>query len=114
MTAVAPRRAAIEETLRACPIGRWIAVDDFSRFMRASDRVFAVTHDAWKLYLCERQYGSLGYDGSGGWNILQDRYILALLFEYAATLGLVDIAYAIRPKRWLDFKDLWGATTCPS
>jgi hypothetical protein len=44
-------------------------------------------------------------NGSGGWNILQERYLLALLFEYAATLGLIDIAYRmIRPKRWNDFK----------
>lgn len=109
MTAVAPRRAAIEDTLRACPIGRWVTFDDFSRFMRASDRVFAVTHDAWKLYLCERQYGSLGYDGSGGWNILQDRYILAFLFEYAATLGLVDVAYLHPKQARADFGGLWGA-----
>jgi hypothetical protein len=109
MTAAAPRRAAIEETLRACPIGRWIAVDEFSRFMRASDRVFAVTHDAWKLYLGERQYGSLGYDGSGGWNILQDRYILAFLFEYAATLGLVDVAYFHPAQARSDYGGLWGA-----
>lgn len=109
MTAVAPRRAAIEETLRACPIGRWIAFDDFSRYMRASDRVFAVTHDAWKLYICERQYGSLGFDGSGGWNILQDRYILTFLFEYAATLGLVDVAYFHPQRARADFGRLWGA-----
>ena len=42
-------------------------------------------------------YGSLGYDGCGGWNILQARYALCLLFEYAATLGLIDVAY--RPSR---------------
>jgi hypothetical protein len=108
MTAVAPRRAAIEATLQACPVGQWIAVDDFSRFMRATDRVFAVTHDAWKLYLCDRQYGSLGHAGSGGWNILQDRYIHAFLFEYAATLGLVDVAYVHPAQARPDFRDQWG------
>ncbi|MCM8611381.1 hypothetical protein [Accumulibacter sp.] len=108
MTAVAPRRAAIEATLQACPVGQWIAVDDFSRFMRATDRVFAVTHDAWKLYLGDRQYGSLGHAGWGGWNILQDRYILAFLFEYAATLGVVDVAYVHPAQARSDFRDLWG------
>ncbi len=108
MTAVAPRRAAIEATLQACPVGQWIAVDDFSRFMRATDRVFAVTHDAWKLYLCDRQYGSLGHAGSGGWNILQDRYIHAFLFEYAATLGLADVAYVHPAQARSDFRDRWG------
>jgi hypothetical protein len=108
MTAVAPRRAAIEATLQACPIGQWIAVDDFSRFMQATDRVFAVTHDAWKLYLCDRQYGSLGHAGWGGWNILQERYIFAFLFEYAATLGLVDVAYVHPAQARSDFRDQWG------
>jgi hypothetical protein len=59
MTAVAPRRAAIEEALARMP-GRpldrpWTTS---LNFMLASDRRFAVTHDAWKLYICERQYGS--------------------------------------------------------
>ncbi|SBT09060.1 conserved hypothetical protein [Candidatus Accumulibacter aalborgensis] len=108
MTAAAPRRAPIEETLRDCPVGRWITFDDFSRFMRASDRHFEVTHDTWKLYLCERQYGSLGFNGSGGWNILQERYLLAVLFEYAATLGLVDVAYHDPADARNDFSDLWG------
>ena len=109
MTAVAPRRAAIEEALQDCPVGRWVAFDDFSRFMRASDRMFAVTHDSWKLYLAERQYGSLGYEGFGGWNILQDRYMSAVLFEYAATLGMVDVAFRDPAGASDDFRDLWGA-----
>ncbi len=109
MTAVAPRRAAIEEALQDCPVGRWVAFDDFSRFMRASDRVFAVTHDSWKLYLGDRQYGSLGYEGFGGWNILQDRYMSAVLFEYAATLGMVDVAFMNPVGASDDFRGLWGA-----
>jgi len=108
MTAVAPRRAAIEEALRACPIGRWIAMGEFSRFMQASDLVFAVTQDAWKLYIGERQYGSLGYDGYGGWNILQERYISAVLFEYAATLGMVDVAHVDPAGARDDYRDMWG------
>jgi hypothetical protein len=108
MTAVAPRRAAIEEALRACPVGRWVTFDEFSRFMLASDLVFAVTHDAWKLYVCERQYGSLGYAGSDGWNILQERYILAVLFEYAATLGMVDVAYFDPAEARDDYRGMWG------
>ena len=108
MTAVAPRRAAIEEALRACPVGRWVAFDEFSRFMQASDLEFAVVHDAWKLYVCERQYGSLGYAGSDGWNILQERYISALLFEYAATLGMVDVAYVDPAGACDDYRDMWG------
>lgn len=76
--------------------------------MLASDLVFEVTHDPWKLYLCERQYGSLGYDGSSGWNILQERYISAVLFEYAATLGMVDVAYSDPAGARNDYGDMWG------
>ncbi len=108
MTAVAPRRAAIDEALRACPVGRWIDIDDFSRFMQASDRMFQVTHDPWKLYIASREYGSLGYDGSSGWFILQGRYIAALLLEYAATLGIIDVAYFDPDGATDDFSDLWG------
>ncbi len=108
MTAVAPRRAAIEEGLHECSVGRWVAFDDFSRFMRATGLDFSVTQNPWKLYLGERQYGSLGYEGSGGWKILQDRYILVLLFEYAATLGIVDVAYFDPEGARADYHDPWG------
>ncbi|OGB28246.1 MAG: hypothetical protein A3F78_03460 [Burkholderiales bacterium RIFCSPLOWO2_12_FULL_61_40] len=109
MGAVAPRRAVVEEALRECPVGRWVTLDDFSRFMQASDLGFVVAHDPWQLYLCERRYGSLGYDGSHGWNILQERYILVLLFEYAATLGMVDLCYQDPKDCRNDFRGMWGA-----
>ena len=109
MSAVAPRRAAIEDALQECPVGRWVLLSDFSRFMRAADHVFVVTHDPWKLYLCDRQYGSLGYEGSHGWNILQDRYMAAVLFEYAATLGIVDVSYFDPTEGHDDFRSMWGA-----
>jgi hypothetical protein len=109
MTTAAGRRVAIENALRDCPPGRWIALDEFSCFMQATDHVFEVTHDPWKLYLAERQYGSLGYDGSGGWDILQGRYIAVLLFEYAATLGMVDVAYAEPAGARDDYHGMWGA-----
>lgn len=108
MTAVAPRRAMVVEALRQCPVGRWVRLDELSRFMRATDLHFDVTHDAWRLYVLDRQYGALGYDGFHNWGILQGRYIAALLFEYAATLGLIDVAY-VDPKGAMDdFRELWG------
>ena len=109
MSAVAPRREAIAEALQECPVGRWIAFEEFSRFMLASDRSFEVTRDPWKLYLCEHHYGNLGYEGSHGWNILQERYIAALLFEYAATLGMVDVAYVDPAGARDDYQGMWGA-----
>jgi hypothetical protein len=109
MTAKPVRRDAILSALSECPSGKWIALDKFSDFMQGAGFEFEVTRDAWKLYLSEPQYGSLGYAGCGEWNILQFRYILCVLFEYAATLGLIDVAY-VHPRNGLkDYRDQWGA-----
>src|SRR5262249_15576040 len=60
------------------------------------------------LYIGEQQYGSFGYEGDYVWESLQGRFVLAFLFEYAATLGLIDVAY-IRPEGARnDFRDRWG------
>ncbi len=110
MTAASSRRAAIAEALTECPVGLWVRIGDLSRFMQASgDFDFSITRDPWRLYIAEAHYGSLGYEGRDGWNILQERYLLCLLFEYAATLGLIDVAYSDpHGARW-DYMDLWGA-----
>ncbi|MFL9962508.1 hypothetical protein PQR02_15690 [Paraburkholderia sediminicola] len=108
MTALAPRRAAINEILRLCPAGAWIDVDDFSRFMQATGHTFDVSHNPWKLYISDPQYGSLGHDGYHSWEILQLRYLLCFLFEYAAALGIIDVAYIEPTEARNDFGDLWG------
>lgn len=106
MTATAPRRRAVAEALARCPVGEWVRFDEFSRFMAAAGLEFAVTRDPWSLYIEEPRYGSLGYDGCH--DMLRDRYALCLLFEYAATLGLIDVAYTDPRGARLDFDDLWG------
>jgi len=115
MTAVAPRREAIEMALQDCPVGAWVDVDHLLRHMVAAgdEFEFEVAHDPWKLYLGEAQYGSLGYAGSHGWNLLQLRYLLCLLFEYAAPLGLVDVAYVSPLEARNDYRGLWGADDLP-
>ncbi|MGH2873562.1 MAG: helicase-associated domain-containing protein [Solirubrobacteraceae bacterium] len=109
LTAVAGRRAAIAAALADCPAGRWIAVDELFRYMRASGHDFEVTRNAWTLYICEPGYGSLGYDGYGSWEVLQARYALCVLFEYAATLGVIDIAYVPPAGARDDYRSMWGA-----
>lgn len=109
MTAKPDRRDAIVDALAECPMGEWIEVDRFSDFMQAAGHEFQVSRDLWKLYLCDPQYGSLGYEGFGDWNIVQLRYILCFLFEYAATLGLIDIAYVHPGEGRDDYRELWGA-----
>ncbi len=109
MTAPANRRRVVAKALRECPTGAWILFDEFSRFMLASSLRFEVTRDPWRLYLVDTEYGSLGYDGSHNWGIIQDRYMLCLLFEYAATLGIVDLAFSHPREARIDFTQLWGA-----
>ena len=108
MAAPGPRRAAIQDALRCCPVGEWVAVDELGRYMRAEGLDFNVAHDPWKLYICDPNYGSLGYDGFHDWSILQLRYLLVLLFEYAAPLGIIDVAYVPPHEARDDWRGLWG------
>ena len=113
LTAVAGRRAAIHQALQHCPAGRWIAVNDLFRQMRATGADFEVTRDPWNLYIAESGYGSLGYEGFHDWKILQARYALCLLFEYAATLGLLDVAYIPPHDARPDYRGNWGTDDLP-
>lgn len=108
MTAVADRRRVINGFLRNCPRGQWIEVDELSRHMQAAGKVFGVTHDPWRLYISDAHYGSLGYDGYHNWSVLQGRYLMALLFEYAATMGLLDLAYSTPVGARDDYTHQWG------
>lgn len=102
------RRRAIQGALAACPVGRWVEFGEFSRYMQAGGFRFEVTADPSSLYICDPEYGHLGYDGYGGWNILQERYLLCLLFEYAAPLGIIDLAYENPVQARDDFRGQWG------
>jgi len=109
LTSALERRDVVAEALARCPEDRWVLFDDFSRFMRASSLTFEVTSNPWTLHLGEPRYGSLGYGGNHEWNLVQGRYVLCVLFEYAATLGLVDIAYTRPEDARLDFTRMSGA-----
>jgi hypothetical protein len=108
LSAVVDRRTAIADVLVECPVGRWIDVDEFFRFLRASGENFVMARLEWKLYIAEHQYGHFGFEGNHTWAMLQGRYILATLFEYAATLGLIDVAYIPPQEARTDFRRHWG------
>jgi hypothetical protein len=110
MTRSAPRRAAVAHTLAECPIGAWVRVDAFWRYLIAAGNDFEVVKTAWSLYLVDPTYGGLGYDGAPSWSILQGRFVLVFLFEYAATLGLIDVAYVSPSYAMHDFRDRWGSS----
>ncbi|HJU53313.1 MAG TPA: hypothetical protein VJ715_02035 [Pyrinomonadaceae bacterium] len=109
LTAPAGRRAVIADALKECPVSQWLKTDEFFRYMLAAGFDFEVTRDPWELYIEEQEYGSLGYEGFGKWSILQGRYALCFLFEYAATLGVIDVAHVPPEGARQDFRDLWGA-----
>ena len=109
LSAVADRRSAISSVLEECPVGRWIAIDEFFRFLRAQNADFSIARHEWKLYIAELQYGGFGYSGDHTWKLLQGRFIMAMLFEYAATLGLIDVAYIAPQLARNDFRDRWGS-----
>jgi hypothetical protein len=111
LTAASSRREAVDLSLGECPAGKWIATDDFIRYMQASGNDFSVTRNAWDLYICDPQYGSLGYDGSA--RVLNERYVLAMLLEYAATLGIIDVALIPPAGARRDFRNLWGTDELP-
>ena len=106
LTAPATRRPVINEALSHLIPGRWVKVAELIRFMRSKGFDFDVARYAWKLYICDARYGSL--DGYGNWSIIEGRYLLAFLFEYAATLGLIDVAYTHPAGALPDYYDLWG------
>jgi hypothetical protein len=107
LTAAANRRAAVNGVLAQLPPNRWIDVDEFFRVVKAIGDDFAVAREPWKLYLTDPYYGSFEYE-TGDWPMLQGRFILAMLFEYAATLGLIDVAYIPPQGARGDYTDHWG------
>jgi hypothetical protein len=96
LTAVKPRRNVVATALaECCPTDEWIHIEDLFTAMRRGGHDPAVSRgtNVWKLYLDNPEHGSLGYEGHHGWPVLQGRYTLAVLFEYACTLGLADAGY---------------------
>ena len=56
------------------------------------------------------KYGSLENEG---WGILNERYLLGLLLEYAATLGMIDVALIPPEGARRDFRNMWGSDGLP-
>jgi hypothetical protein len=108
LTALAARRARVIEGLAECPAGKWLAVEELFRILKTGGGDFQVSREPWDLYIGEQQYGSLGYDARHAWETLQGRYVLAFLFEYTATLGVIDVGYITPQGARNDFRDRWG------
>ena len=112
LTTPARRRAAVAYGLAALAPGVWVEVDALFTVLRvqfAPLTVAASPLTRWRLYLEDPRHGSLGPAGWQAWNVLEGRYALCVLFEYAATLGVVDVAYTGARGARDDYRGLWGA-----
>jgi len=112
LTAAARRRAAVAGGLAAVEPGVWIDVDTLFAILQAPPAPLAVARSPlarWRLYLVDSYHGSLGPVGWRAWNVLEGRYALCVLFEYAATLGVIDVAYTGPRGARDDYRELWGA-----
>jgi hypothetical protein len=105
------RRQMVAAALASCPADEWVSVEALFAIMRRGNMSPTIARNEmalWKLYLVDAHYGSLGYDGFHRWEILEGRYTLAVLFEYAGTLGLLDLDYVHPSGARADFQENWG------
>jgi hypothetical protein len=111
LTPPARRRAAVAAGLAALEPGAWTDVDDLLAILAGQQPPLVVTRNLmalWRLYLIDSYYGTLGHAGRQAWDVVEGRYALCVLFEYAATIGLIDVAYADPRGARDDFRGLWG------
>ena len=77
--------AALED----CPVGAWMRITEFFRYILAG---------GYDLVVC-RSLENLTIDGESGsyydpnFKIVEARYIVCCLFEYLATLGIIDVSF---------------------
>jgi hypothetical protein len=101
LTSPAMRRERIVEALSWCPVGVWIDIVDFYRGLKVWRFDFEVEQGGIeKLYVGYR-YSSSGYyeswaDRDSMWLLINGLYVNAVLWEYLAAIGALDIAY-VRP-----------------
>ncbi|MDH3349613.1 MAG: hypothetical protein OEM02_16120, partial [Desulfobulbaceae bacterium] len=112
MTTPPKRRWVINIELSTLETGKWVAIEEFDRHIRADGLDFDMVNYNWKLYFVNKQYGAIDYCDT--WKILQFRYLLIYMFEYLATLGMFDVAYE-NPEnaRRDDYYECWGADDLP-
>jgi hypothetical protein len=111
LTAAPARRAAVARALATVRPGAWTDVGALLSIMRTRGPRFAVTTSPlalWRLFVADPYYGSLGHAGPVARDIIEDRYARCVLFEYAATIGLIDVGYTDPRGARGDFRALWG------
>jgi hypothetical protein len=103
LTQPSERREIIVNVLKDCPEGRWVAVAELRRYMMAMGYEFDVTDNPWTLYIEDAGYGAI--EGNGNTFFVETCYLNCFLFEYAATLGVIDVGY-VPPDKMQDDIDV--------
>ncbi|MDJ0577197.1 MAG: helicase-associated domain-containing protein [Xenococcaceae cyanobacterium MO_234.B1] len=100
LTATHKRRQGILKAIKDCPIGKWIDIREFSHYIQAVGYEFSIRLTTDSFSLENSSFIEIGLsqkfsDSSSSyyWEALEGRYLLCFLFEYMATLGLLDVAY---------------------
>jgi hypothetical protein len=112
LTSAVTRRAAVAEGLAALEPGVWANVDELFEILQAQRPPLVAARSLlalWRLYIADPYHGSLGHAGAQAWDVVEGRYALCVLFEYAATIGLIDVGYADPRGARDDYRALWGA-----
>jgi hypothetical protein len=113
LTSAITRRAAVAAALAALQPGAWTGAGKVLASLRAQQQPPLVAARSlralWRLYVVDSYFGSLGHAGPRTWDLVEGRYALCVLFEYAATLGLIDVAYTDPRGARDDYRALWGA-----
>ena len=96
------RREKVIEALSWCPTDTWLSLRDFYRAVKIWQFDFAVELTDWsQLYAGPyRDYGHMS--GNVYWNIVHGLYINAVIMEYLATIGAVDVAYVSEDTSMVD------------
>ena len=99
LTKPADRREKLIIALRALPIGRWVSFDEVLRYMRAESLLPVIERNDYSAFYVgsSSYYGMIEQTGMKYWDVVIGSYLRVVVWEYAATLGLVEIAYT-RPE----------------
>lgn len=102
LTPPASRREKVIEALSWCPTHTWIYFQDFYRAVKIWHFDFEVEATAWSnLYAGPyKEYGTM--DDGNYWKIVKGLYINAIIMEYLATIGAVDIGYVAEEVSFID------------
>jgi hypothetical protein len=112
LTSAVIRRGAVAAALATLEPGAWTGIGKLLGILRAQRPPLVAARSLralWRLYVIDSYYGSLGHAGPRAWDLVEGRYALCVLFEYAATAGLIDVAYTDPRGARDDYRVLWGA-----